>query len=133
MHTIKFAEELAHNQDLLKVLQVSDSLSLRQQETLQADLSASLLRQMSEHDGDWNVKFGVAVRRLREREYALGITRGFINSHSMLRPRMADRNYFVSGLVDARVEELKARLSERQSDFVTPNVFGNAPLYVVGK
>ena len=134
MYTIKFAEELAHNRDLQQILRVGNKTSLGHQETLQADLNSSLIRQMAE-EGEryWREKYAVQVRRLRERAYALNVSHALIHTHPSMRPRMVDRSYFVSGLVDARVEELEARLSERQSDFVTPNVFGNAPLYVVGK
>ena len=134
MYTIDLTQELEHNKDLRQILQVQNSISLKHQEQLQADLNASLIRQMSEDDtGDWHPEYAVKIRRLRERTYAIGVSHALIHVAGTMRARMVDRRYFVSGLVDARVDELEARIRERQCDSYSPNVFGNAPLYVVGK
>lgn len=133
MYTIDLAQELAHNEDLRKILHVDCSVLLQHQEQLQADLNSSLIRQMSEEDAGWWGKYSVKIRRLREREHAIGVSHAFIHAQSSIVNRMLNRRYFVNGLVDARIDEIKARLRERQVDSDSPNVFGNSPLYVVGK
>ena len=134
MYTIDLVQELEHNEDLRRILQVQNSTSLQHQEQLQSDLNISLIRQMSEeYAGDWCAKYAVKVRRLRERSHAISVSHALIHASPPMRARMVDRCYFVWGLVDVRVDEIESRLGELQVDSDTPNVFGNSPLYVVVK
>lgn len=133
MYAIVLEEELAHNKDLLDVLGRSFEDQVRIQETLQLDLMSSLLRQMSETDaGDWRGKYAVEVRRLREREFVIGLNRVQLEAVGM-RPLIVNRIHFVSNLIQARIEELEVRLDEVTWKHTSPNVFGNAPLWVIGK
>ena len=95
MFTIDLTQELEHNKDLRQILQVQNSISLKHQEQLQADLNASLIRQMSEDGaGDWHAKYAVKVRRLQERSYAIGVSHTFIHAAPTMLTRMLNRRYF---------------------------------------